>query len=344
MMKFIPISERRYASRVFHALFKPAFKENGFVRDGSMWWRVHGGMFLQGIAFYIYPRQKYVTDLVVQYSIRPLYGSFPTAFRATFHESHHRLCEYIPQGYPLHDGACEACSVDLDGLPGERVGFPHKNSVSFYKVFDDIDRAIACEYQFFCENTLPKLDSICSPKAFLEFENGRNWVPMAHIGHEDHIATNLFLRNWSEVRRGIIASSLNPQDTAIESMTKLLSFDGSEVYISSLVGADSYSPEHRSQLVRSILTLQQTELPLTSDATANEHISRVNLYLRECAHYREALDAVLAQDESWAEKRLISNYNFSRAILQSLLPRLPLPNCSISDIYRTHADIVKHLR
>lgn len=336
-MRYIPAQERRYASQMFHALFQPILESNGFVRDGSFWWRIHAGMYLQGIAFNTYPHQKYVTDLVVEYSILPLYSNIPSNFRCSFIENHHRLSGYLPSGYPATNGYFEVCTADDDGLPGDVQRFSVRNSVSFYKICQDVDEALRYEHQVFCKRTLPRLNEISSPPAYLEYYNGRNHAPLSHICHEDYIATTLFLRNWDEARRGIIAAS-HMDESAIKHMTDLLMFDGSEEYIASLMGADSFSTEQLSTLVRSILTLQRTELPLTTSETANKRITEVNLYLQQRIQHRMSLQAVLAQDESWAEKRLTSNYIQSRTILQALLPRLPLPDFAIADVFAAYAN------
>lgn len=339
-MRYIPAQERRYASQMFHALFQPILESNGFVRDGSFWWRIHAGMYLQGIAFNTYPHQKYVTDLVVEYSILPLYSNILSNFRCSFIENHHKLSGYLPSGYPEINGHFEVCTADDDGLPGDVRRFPVRNSVSFYKVYQDVDEALIHEHQVFRERTLPRLNAISTPPAYLEYYNGLDHAPLSHICHENYIATNLFLRNWDEARRGIIAAS-HMDESAIKHTTDLLRFNGNEKYIASLMGADSFSTEQLSTLVRSILTLQQTELPLTTSETANKRITEVNRYLQQRIHHRMSLQAVLAQDESWAERRLTLNYTQSRTILQSMLPQMPFPDCSIADVFATYGNCAK---
>ncbi|MBE5796773.1 MAG: hypothetical protein E7327_05265 [Clostridiales bacterium] len=318
---WIPSEERRSVSKQFHHLFSPTLKENGFVRKESAWWRILNGNYLQGINFDVSPQNKYVDDLVVEYTILPLYAGLRSSFCTTFLGNHHLLTKFLYPGYPDVDGTFTARLMDEDGLPGELVATSTNASCSFFNALHNSEEALKAELEIFCERTLPAMNLINSPESYLLFYNTLQHAPHAHISSENYIATQLLLGDWKEAERGIVAASHNGTND-IEKMTEMLTFPGSEDYISNLLGQASFSPDQRYGLVRDLLTMKYASLPEGCNAAINQYVDKINVFLSDRFDIYTALQAIRSYDEAWLQSRIQSNYLKSRQAIGKQLPQL----------------------
>lgn len=318
---WIPSEERRIISTRFHRVFSPMLKENGFVRKGNAWWRILNGDYLQGICFDTSPQRKYIDDLVLEYSILPLYAGVRSDSLTAFMGNHHLLTGFLYPGHPEVAGAFSARIMDEEGLPGEWITTPEKASCSFFNALHDSEAALGAELEIFCERTLPAMDQINSPESYLCFYETLQHTPHAHISSEKYISTQLLLGNWKEAERGVVAASLDGEQ-AVETMVERLTFRGSENYISNLLGQAVFSAEQRYDLARALLTMKYPFLPAGRDALANQHIDRINAYLSERPDAYIALRAIRAHDEAWLHDRIRNSRFKSSQMIARQLPRL----------------------
>lgn len=324
---WIPSEDRRAISKRFHQVFSPILKENGFVRKENSWWRIVNGDYLQGINFDVSPHRKYIDDLVVEYTILPLYAGLRSDFHTSFIGNHHLLTGFLYPGYHDVEGVFTARGMDEDGLPGNLIATPKKASCSFFNALHNPEEALAAELELFCERTLPAMDLINNPESYLCFYETLQHIPYAHISSENYISTQLLLGNWKEAERGLVAASLDGEQ-AIEKMNKRLTFFGSEGYISNLLGQTTFSVDQRCCLVRELLTMKYSSLPEGCAATTKQHIDKINEYLSDRFDAYTALRAIRCHDETWLQDRLQNNCLKSRQAIGKQLPRL-LPNVKL---------------
>lgn len=187
----IPVKTRRMARDLFLELWGPMLKENGFIRIGTAWYRVHGDQILQGIEFNPHLKNKYITNLEVTYNLWPMFAEqcgFPLIGFVDLQQS---LTDYYYPSYKAL-GTREIFSyttwttVDMDENGVLSKGEPHQiikeRYASFFAMFHDVKTAIEAEYDLFCERTLPTLDKLSDPLSYAKnnLERRMRSLPYKH--------------------------------------------------------------------------------------------------------------------------------------------------------------------